>query len=314
MTLDLSSLQAAVQSHGRVARVVVARVKGSVPREVGASMLVWAGGQSGTIGGGALEFDAAKHALSAPGIAHFPLGPALGQCCGGHVTLVTEIFDTSSCLPEGEIWVRRIAGKEEQPLSIIRTARNMRGGRLRSPLLDQGWWVEAVNPKPAPLWIYGAGHVGRALVGVLAPLPDILITWVDTGPDRFPKPEGNVTLLPCAHPADAVQFAPKDASHLILTYSHALDLELCHQILGQPFCLAGLIGSATKWARFQARLRSLGHSETQIGRITCPIGDPSLGKHPQAIAVSVASRLLSRRNNAISDTQPAPLSDKEHRL
>ena len=87
--------------------------------------------------------------------------------------------------------------------------------------------------------------------------------------------------------------APHDAHHLILTYSHALDLALCHGLLGHGFARAGLIGSATKWARFRSRLGALGHAPAQIARIRCPIGTPGFGKHPQAIAIGVASGLLS---------------------
>ena len=117
------------------------------------------------------------------------------------------------------------------------------------------------------------------------------ISWVDTGEERFPEtlPEG-VTQLVAAHPPDLVRHAPRDAHHLILTYSHALDLELCNRLLRQPCGSIGLIGSATKWARFRKRLLALGHGDPD--RIQCPIGDPSLGKHPQAIALGVATTLM----------------------
>jgi xanthine dehydrogenase accessory factor len=128
---------------------------------------------------------------------------------------------------------------------------------------------------------------------VLSPLPDIAITWVDTGPERFPAsvPAG-VTTVPAAKPAELVRHAPPNAEHLVLTYSHNLDLELCNRLLSHDFRFAGLIGSATKWARFRSRLAALGHAPEQISRITCPIGDPALGKHPQMIAVGVAAQLL----------------------
>ena len=86
--------------------------------------------------------------------------------------------------------------------------------------------------------------------------------------------------------------APQDAEHLILTFSHALALDLCHRLLMHGFRACGLIGSASKWARFRSRLAGLGHAPAQIARIRCPIGDPALGKHPQAIAISVAADLL----------------------
>ena len=78
----------------------------------------------------------------------------------------------------------------------------------------------------------------------------------------------------------------------MLTYSHALDLELCHRLLTHGFARAGLIGSATKWARFRARLAALGHPPYAIARIDCPIGNPALGKHPQAIAIGVAAAFV----------------------
>lgn len=153
--------------------------------------------------------------------------------------------------------------------------------------------IEPVSAPARPLWLWGAGHVGRAIANVVAPLPGMAVTWCDTSEDRFPDrlPDG-VTRHVFSDPAQAVGAAPADAQHLILTYSHALDLALCHALLSHGFAGAGLIGSATKWARFRARLRDLGHSDAQIARIRCPIGQPELGKHPQAIAVGVAGTLL----------------------
>jgi xanthine dehydrogenase accessory factor len=116
---------------------------------------------------------------------------------------------------------------------------------------------------------------------------------VDSDLSRFPSPISDVRFLPSASIADAMRLTPKNAHHLIATYSHDIDLELCHLLIGHGFRSAGLIGSATKWARFRKRLNTLGHETQQIETITCPIGDPILGKHPQAIAVGVASRLLT---------------------
>lgn len=143
------------------------------------------------------------------------------------------------------------------------------------------------------VWVWGAGHVGRALVAVLAPLPGIAVTWVDVSAERFPQgvPDG-VTVVPASDPALVADHAPVGAEHLVLTYSHALDLELCHRLLNRGFIELGLIGSATKWGRFRSRLKALGHSGEAVARIRCPIGDPSLGKHPQAIAVGVVAELL----------------------
>lgn len=304
MSLDRTALARAVAEHGRVARVVVAETRGSAPREAGAAMLVRAGGQAGTIGGGALEFTAADRArrMLADGpdrrLDRIALGPGLGQCCGGAVTLLTEVFDVASvsALPE-TVFVRPVGARTDMPLAIRRVLADARAGRIVPPArLSGGWFVEPVTPAALPLWIWGAGHVGRALVSVLAPLPDFALTWIDSGPERFPEaiPEGLVRRI-APDPADLVPEAPAQAQHLILTHSHALDLELCHRLLGHGFAGAGLIGSASKWGRFRTRLGQLGHDAAQISRICCPIGQPALGKHPQAIAVGVAAALLSDR-------------------
>ena len=294
MAFDLTSLHAAIAAHGQVARVVIAEVQGSSPREVGAAMLVWDGGQSGTIGGGALEYQAAQQAFAREGFSRHPLGPELGQCCGGSVTLLTEIYDANRLATlDGETVIAR--GPSEMPLAVKRltTCARNQGVDLR-PRMVQGWFVEPVAQPTTPLWIWGAGHVGRALVNVLHPVPEIEITWVDTAPNRFPDtiPE-RVNALPASDPLRVVPHAPGNAAHLILTYSHALDLSLCDALLRHGFEFAGLIGSNTKWARFTSRLRKIGHPDAQISRICCPIGQKSLGKHPQAIAVGVAAQLLS---------------------
>ncbi|HKL68237.1 MAG TPA: xanthine dehydrogenase accessory protein XdhC [Salibaculum sp.] len=243
-------------------RVRVASTAGSAPRDAGTEMLVGPDGIEGTIGGGALEWQAistARRMIRENRQTHretMPLGPALGQCCGGSVVLDFASADT---LPA---------------------------------------------PAGRPLWIWGAGHVGRALAGVFGPLPDFAPTLIDVSTHRFPETlPGNVTPVVAADPARLVPHAPAQADHLIVTYSHDLDLKLCHALLGHGFASCGLIGSATKWARFRSRLAALGHSDAQISRIACPIGDPGLGKHPQAIAVGTAAGLLSApgRNTAQGD-------------
>jgi len=310
---DLPALTAAVQQHGRVARVVIASHDGSAPRETGASMLVWASGQSGTIGGGALEHQAtlaARDQTQACTLARIPLGPALGQCCGGAVTLVTEVF-TASTLPQGPIVARSVDGSP-MPLAVQRLMALARGqGAQPVTQLLQGWLVEPVLTPKRQLWLWGAGHVGRAIVAVMAPLPDLSITWVDVALDRFPDamPLG-VTALPAPDLAQAMALAPRDAEHLILTFSHLLDLDICHRALIHGFLRCGLIGSATKWARFQKRLTELGHSPIEIAKITCPIGQPALGKHPQAIALGVAAEFLHQAQSPaqVANPKEAPCS------
>lgn len=309
---DLVALRDAVTAQGRVARLVVAAHDGSSPRENGAAMLVWADGQSGTIGGGALEWEAmarARAMLAAGGarLDREALGPKLGQCCGGAVTVLTEVYDAST-LPEAQAGViaRPVDGRD-MPLAVKRILARARGqGVMPVPALVQGWMVEPVARPARQLWVWGAGHVGRALVSVLSPLPDLGITWVDVAADRFPDPvPPQVRSLWSPDPAVLVAQAPGDAEHLILTFSHALDLDLCHRLLGHGFSACGLIGSATKWARFRSRLAALGHAPAAIARIDCPIGDPSLGKHPQAIAVGVAAALLRRPEKNASRQESA---------
>lgn len=292
MSLDLPALRAAVEARGAVVRILVVSVAGSVPRGAGTSMLVWDGGEDGTIGGGELENQAIREARDMlalpaplPRLRPVPLGPALGQCCGGSVTLAWERFDAGTlphALPHARP-ITRTAGPA--PVQVPAPG--------SPPLLREGWLVEAGPAPGRPVWVWGAGHVGRAIVSVLAPWPGVAVTWIDLGPDRFPEavPPG-VTPIPAAEPPALVRFAPQDADHLVLTRSHDLDLALCHALLGHEFSSLGLIGSQTKLARFRSRLAALGHSPAQISRIACPIGDPTLGKHPQAIAVGVAAALI----------------------
>lgn len=310
MSLDPATLAGLVADHGAVVRVAVAAVQGSAPREAGAAMLVWPGGQAGTIGGGALEYEAAAEAraLLASGrhaaVWRRPLGPALGQCCGGAVTLAAEVFDaaTLAAVPGEGLHARRLEGAAEMPLAIRRALARARGEGRAELVWAQGWFAEPVAPPARDLWLWGAGHVGRALAGVLAPLPGFRLTWIDTDAARFPEtvPDG-VACRIAPDPGALVSQAPPGADHLILTYSHALDLDLCHRLLGHGFGRCGLIGSATKRARFRARLAALGHADAAISRIQCPIGDPALGKHPQAIAVGVAAALLRDRPAVTSE-------------
>lgn len=299
MSFELNDLQDLVAKVGPVTRVVVAATRGSAPREVGASLCVWPGGQSGTIGGGALEFEAAKRAVRQEFVEQVPLGPARGQCCGGSVTLVAERFDADRLSKiEGPRFARSVTESgAEPPLSHHRAVADARAGKGETGLIwADGWLSEPIGRKRDPIWIWGAGHVGRALIETLAPLPDAALTWVDTALDRFPSPLADgVTQLVAANPGDLVAHAPQDAQHVIVTYSHAIDLDLCHRLLAHGFAHIGLIGSKTKWARFRKRLQALGHSPQSIDQITCPIGDPAFGKHPQAIAISVAADLLQKR-------------------
>lgn len=302
MGFDRAELAGLIARHGSVARIVVVDIKGSTPRDVGTAMYVWNTGQQGTIGGGALEYQASLAARQALGTSNdftsaYPLGPSLGQCCGGFVQLLTEIYDAPRLATLTDPYVARpIGSSSDVPLSIKRLISNLRNGNhALSTQVRDGWIIEPVRRLTKPLWIWGAGHVGRALVSVLSPLPDFEITWIDTQKTRFPDHiPSDVSQLYGDTPERFMAHAPHDAYHLILTFSHALDLELCHQALLHHFAFVGLIGSRTKMGRFRSKLRNLGHLDTEIDRITCPIGLPALGKHPQQIAIGVAQSLIQR--------------------
>ncbi|MDE0110770.1 MAG: xanthine dehydrogenase accessory protein XdhC [Albidovulum sp.] len=312
MSFDIKWLASEVDVHGRVARILVAQTAGSVPREVGTSMIVSGDGQSGTIGGGALEFSAVENARELleldppprPKIDRHPLGPNLGQCCGGAVTLITEIFDRESVdrIRESEefpgFYARPIhEGNGEIPREIERFVKTFRDSGRKQPhsALMSGWALEAVSDPTHQLWIFGAGHVGRAVVSVLSPIPELDIHWIDTGDERYPEDiPASVTKLIAKNPAKLAPHAPLRSEHLVMTYSHSMDLEICSELLARRVARIGLIGSKTKWARFRSRLVERGHDERDVDAIRCPIGNPELGKHPQAIAIGVASDILNR--------------------
>ncbi|MGB0959794.1 MAG: xanthine dehydrogenase accessory protein XdhC [Halocynthiibacter sp.] len=303
MSFDHLTISSLLSAHGALIRVVITRVEGSSPRDVGAALYVWEAGQDtgqdGSIGGGALEFLAAKTAREMlksgqdnTAITH-ALGPNLGQCCGGSIELVYEYFDreTIKTAPKEGLFIRHITG------TAARAPTQRPAHRIS---YADGWIAEPVSAPKHPVWIYGAGHIGRALAPMVAGLPDMAVTWVDFDLTRFPKntPE-HIQTTAHSDPSQLVPYAPKNASHVIATYSHALDFDLCHAVLSHGFSHAGLIGSRTKWARFTKRLLTLGHGQSDIARIACPYGDQSLGKHPQAIALAVSIALLNASRDSV---------------
>ena len=228
----------------------VKETKGSAPRGAGTRMWVSASETHGTIGGGNLEYTALKVAreMLLSGEAHrsrkFALGDALGQCCGGAVTLE---------------FTRK----------------------------------EAIEPDPVQMDValFGAGHVGRELAAILGRLP-CRLTWIDPRPDAFPAAVApNTRVVIEEEPAWMVDEAPAGAFYLVMTHSHALDLEIVERILKRnDVRFVGLIGSETKAAKFRARLKARG---IDASRLVCPIGILKAGKHPAEVAVSVAAQLIA---------------------
>lgn len=254
-------------------------------------MLIGADWQYGTIGGGALEYQAQKDARNYLRrqcdmmIARIPLGPNLGQCCGGNVTLLYEYWgqgkiDALDTIKNTGRRLIDIEGTYPAPLP-----------RPRGFAFSKGWLHEPVLSPLPQIWLYGAGHVGRAIVDSMIDLP-YNIQWIDIDRNRFPS-DCAITPIIAKQPANLVSNAPDDAIHLVMTHDHALDLEICHAVLSRTHHALGLIGSATKRARFITRLRNLGHEETQAERLICPIGNPALGKAPKAIAIGVVAQILS---------------------
>lgn len=297
-------LAAIVEETGRAALVTLREVRGSTPREAGAALVVRPGGGfHGTIGGGALEWRAlelATRALEAPPRARLEamaLGPDCGQCCGGRVTLLVESFDAAD-LPD----LHRLARwQEEAPDGLDLVSTLAPDGRVRRERpgkgpLPSGGWREHYGQWRLPLALFGAGHVGRALVLALAPLP-VAIRWIDSRPDAFPPVvPGDVETLATPDPAACLKALPAGSAVLVMTHDHALDLAIVAAALRRPdLPFVGLIGSATKRARFLRRLAEAGIPDAD-SRLVCPVGLPDLrDRHPAIIAAGIAVELLRLR-------------------
>ena len=171
MGFDFTEISDAVTRFGQVSRVVIARVHGSAPREVGAAMLIWQGGQSGTIGGGQLEYEMSQAARqqSAPvRFSRHALGPQMGQCCGGAVEIVTEVFTAERLKPfVGQVVIARpVTDNAECPLAMTRLLSKARAeGDMPATQLLDGWMIEPLEQPSTSLWIWGAGARGARNFG-----------------------------------------------------------------------------------------------------------------------------------------------------
>lgn len=296
--------------------VTVAMVEGSGPREPGAKMFVGADAQTGTIGGGHLELRAVEIARAMLGggqarrLERFALGPSLGQCCGGVVHLAFELLDPGhAALLAGrrheDVW--RLSALDGAPDTALFDAKarqlagdpaplfaRHRGTHVMQEQDGRRWLVDPLVPPGAHLMLFGAGHVGAAIVRALADLP-CRVTWVDERDEQFPEHvPANVSVEATDTPEALVARAPAGTSFLVMTHSHALDQRLADAILSRPGAdWFGLIGSHTKRKQFEHRLRARGIDQARIGAMVCPIGVPGIaGKAPAVIAASVAAQLL----------------------
>jgi xanthine dehydrogenase accessory factor len=301
--------------------VTVAAVKGSAPREPGAKMLVRAHDFDDTIGGGHLEHRALEIARTMLGVGEarrferFALGPSLGQCCGGVAWLAFERVDAAQvdllrARRNADTW-RLVALDGACEWALFDDAVLLAGTpdapaferALEARVLDgeggRRWLLDPVLAPRAHLMLFGAGHVGAAIVRALAELP-CRVTWVDERDAMFPPSiPPNVTIEATDTPEAVVEHAAPGTSFLVMTHSHALDLRLCHAILARPTHPAtpdwfGLIGSATKRSQFEARLRERGIDDARLANMVCPIGLPDIaGKAPAVIAASSVAQLLA---------------------
>jgi xanthine dehydrogenase accessory factor len=311
MTGLWDTIRAMLAEDGRAVLVTITAVAGSSPREVGARMAVRADGAfSGTIGGGALEWELMQEArLALAGgqrlrrARSHALGPELGQCCGGRVTTELECFaraDLGWITPLAEAERRGACCTVAVPVGDGPLVRRLAGEAADTPARAtraDGSVVERFGPQRSTLLLFGAGHVGRALVLSLAPLP-FAVRWIDERAEAFPAVmPANVTAIRAPAPEAEVAHAPAGAMLLVLTHSHARDLAIVAQALPRAdLALVGLIGSATKRARFLSRLAAMGLDDAARARLTCPIGLPGItNKAPAVIAASVTAQLLMRR-------------------
>jgi xanthine dehydrogenase accessory factor len=292
---DWTAQACAALQQGPAALVTILATEGSAPRGPGARMVVTETGLAGTIGGGALEHQALEQARAilahSPGswrVQDYPLGPLLGQCCGGRVRLLVEHL---ADVPEGD-------GPYEVQLSetVRRSTAVARPVTLpaRGPKPEAGArFVEPDEGDRLPVLMFGAGHVGKAIAMRAEGLP-LHLAWYDSRPETAGTPgvvlADEESMTACAGSADA------EAAVVILTHDHGLDYALTAAALASPARFVGLIGSETKRARFLSRFDKDGIDHA---RLTCPIGLAGLkGKEPETIAIATLAQLLSLRSPA----------------
>lgn len=242
--------------------VTVETARGSTPRIAGTQMLVSSTSVLGTIGGGQLEYMAvdAARAMLAAGTPQqrldIALGPQIGQCCGGHVTLLLSQMDAACA-------------------QAVASA------------------AKALKQRQPSVYIFGAGHVGRALATAMLPLP-VNSLLIDSREDELalaqPTIMQDLTPLPEAH----VRQAPSGSAFVVLTHDHALDFLITREALArQDAAYVGMIGSKTKRATFARWLEDETGSRETLERLTMPIGASRLSdKRPAVIAAMVCAQVM----------------------
>ena len=249
----------------------IIKAKGSVPRNENVSMAVSSSKQYGTIGGGELEYQVIKESNDLLNnfdcnqkIIELPLGPTLGQCCGGFVKI---------------------------QLSKFKNGKNL--------LLKHDLKEQIINQNQN-LYIFGAGHVANALLSKLDGV-GFNIFVIDSRENFISKINTDYVFpILAKDPTIIIKNAPSKSYYLVLTHSHQLDLSICDSILKKNnFTFIGLIGSKTKKIRFTKRLIEIGHDKNLIDKIECPIGMQNIeGKEPDVIAISIIARLLEYKSSS----------------
>ena len=245
--------------------------EGSVPRDSGTFMLITSKYLFGSIGGGQLEYtiiEKAKKNLNEKmilntQIINIPLGPSIGQCCGGYAQV-----------------------------EITKHANGIQS------LINE----KILNFKLDNLFIFGAGHIGQELSSRSTDL-DFNVHLIDSRNDYLKmQKEKKVTLIYANSPWMLINNLPKESYYIILTHSHDYDFKIINEILNfNSFKFLGLIGSKTKMKRFSNRLIKLGHNQTKISQIECPVGIKKItSKKPGEIAISIIGRLLEHRSSNTS--------------
>ncbi len=330
-----------IDGHRRFVIVTVIEVSGSAPREVGARMVVTESASNGSIGGGNLEFQAihgARELLARSSgfcrkTEYAGLGITLKQCCGGAVQLMYEVFAEAdadqltqavaaeperrprfliSCISDDRkaAVVSRRNDLDELPDAVWDAARGLLGNGAESSRLvtaeSTRWFISHLNERPTRVVLFGAGHVGKALVKLLQDLP-FQVDWVDQRSDEFPEELPDNAR---AHSPDdlfrLIDDQPDGVYFVVMTHDHGLDYELCLHILKRrKFGWLGLIGSEIKRRRFEQRFAKDGIDAFTLQRLICPIGLSGIrGKYPAVIALSTAAQLLEVRGRMMLEDEP----------
>ena len=286
MTLSVATLRSFLTANPATIVAELTAVRGSSPREAGTFMLISPDAQTGTIGGGALEYmviDRARQVLrdgEHGDSLDIPLGPEIGQCCGGRV----------------DVALKRVSAAEAR--------------RLVAKL-------EAEAASRPHVYLFGSGHVGHALARALAVLP-LRVHVVDTRPDELTNLPDNVETHAVAMPEAVVRSAPQGSGFVILTHDHALDFLIAAEALQRadaPYI--GMVGSKTKKARFRSWYLGEGYPAATLDRLVLPIGGKAfphgLGdKRPEVIAALAAAEILVHIGaREVEDLKARPATTKK---